>query len=356
VLTTSIRFFDHTAHNYLGAICDDLGMQLVGSFSAAMYDLLKKEEQRRLVLFGERFFDAIEQKMVFPRKSAPLSKADFTYVPDGVAASIGADGKRVLIVHDARDDSSNLARMVARVQSHFGDAAEAVNLRQIEIRGGCMGCIQCGVDNVCVYDGTDDVREVYDKLRRADVVVLAGTITDRYLSSRWKLFFDRGFFNNHVPIFVGKQVGYLVSGPLMQIPNLRQLLEGYTELQHANVAGIVTDECGNSAQLDRTLEDFARRLLRDAALGYIGPPTFLGVAGGKLFRDEIWQNLSPVFRADHRYYKRHGFYDFPRRGVKKRLWDALLTVLLKIPAFRKEFRKRIKTEMVKPLEELLERE
>lgn len=37
-------------------------------------------------------------------------------------------------------------------------------------------------------------------------------------------FFDRGFFNNHVPILVGKQVGLLVSGPLMQIANLRQLL------------------------------------------------------------------------------------------------------------------------------------
>src|SRR4030066_1579805 len=42
VLTTSIHFFDHTAHNYMRAICDDLDMRVAGSFSAEMYDLLKE--------------------------------------------------------------------------------------------------------------------------------------------------------------------------------------------------------------------------------------------------------------------------------------------------------------------------
>ncbi|MCK4527657.1 NAD(P)H-dependent oxidoreductase, partial [candidate division WOR-3 bacterium] len=42
VLTTSIHFFDHTAHNYMNAICDDLDMKYVGGFSAYMDDLLKE--------------------------------------------------------------------------------------------------------------------------------------------------------------------------------------------------------------------------------------------------------------------------------------------------------------------------
>jgi hypothetical protein len=33
----------------------------------------------------------------------------------------------------------------------------------------------------------------------------------------------------------------------------------------------------------------------------------------------------------------------------------VLTLLTKIPAFRREFRKRIKTEMIKPLEKTLEK-
>ena len=34
VLTTSIHFFDHTAHNYMHSICDDLDMKYIGSYSA----------------------------------------------------------------------------------------------------------------------------------------------------------------------------------------------------------------------------------------------------------------------------------------------------------------------------------
>ena len=39
-LSTSIHFFDHTAHNYIHGICDDLEMRFVVSFTADMHDLL----------------------------------------------------------------------------------------------------------------------------------------------------------------------------------------------------------------------------------------------------------------------------------------------------------------------------
>ena len=42
LLTTSIHFFDHTAHNYMRAICEDLDMKFVGLFSAEMFDLLRE--------------------------------------------------------------------------------------------------------------------------------------------------------------------------------------------------------------------------------------------------------------------------------------------------------------------------
>ena len=43
-LSTSVHFFDHTAHNYMHAVCDDLGMNFIGSYSAAMYDLMRGKE------------------------------------------------------------------------------------------------------------------------------------------------------------------------------------------------------------------------------------------------------------------------------------------------------------------------
>ncbi|MEI6179819.1 MAG: hypothetical protein WCP31_03625 [Chloroflexales bacterium] len=34
----------------------------------------------------------------------------------------------------------------------------------------------------------------------ADVLVYAGQMVDRYLSARWKMFFDRIFFNTRTPV------------------------------------------------------------------------------------------------------------------------------------------------------------
>ena len=123
---------------------------------------------------------------------------------------------------------------------------------------------------------------------------------------------------NHVPIFAGKQMACLVAGPLGQLATLRQILQGYIETQEANLIGIVTDECASSQELDGLLDSLAGRLIDCAAAGYVQPMTFLGVGGRKLFRDEIWAELRFVFRQDHRYYKSHGLYDFPKRSLKTR--------------------------------------
>ena len=47
-LSTSVHFFDHTAHNYMNAICDDLDMKYLGFFSAAMYDLMSEKEREEI--------------------------------------------------------------------------------------------------------------------------------------------------------------------------------------------------------------------------------------------------------------------------------------------------------------------
>jgi multimeric flavodoxin WrbA len=362
VLTTSIHFFDHTAHDYMNGICDDLGMKFVGSYSAAMDDLLKEEERDRLLLFANGFLHAIESGGVVPRRFPPVVHDSPAYAPGPSSKKVETLGKNIVLVNDAEDPGRNLAKMVERMQTCFQGNATVVNLRQIDIRGGCLGCCQCGLDNVCVYENTDEVREVYRKLMAADIVILAGSVQDRYLSSRWKTFFDRGFFMNHVPIFAGKQMACLVAGPLGQLATLRQILQGYIETQEANLIGIVTDECASSQELDGLLDSLAGRLIDCAAAGYVQPMTFLGVGSKKLFRDEIWAELRFLwaelrflFRQDHRYYKSHGLYDFPKRSLKTRIVNAAFTLLLMIPAFRREFRKRIKEEMIKPLQKVVER-
>ena len=354
LLSTSIHFFDHTAHAYVEGICEDLGMKCVRGYSAEMYDLLDERERDRLTLFAQGFFAIVDQRAAVARRHQPIRHTEYAYEPGELVTTVGTRAKTVVIVTDAVEPHGNLGKMVERLRRTFQGPVWVVNLHDIEIRGGCMGCIQCGLDNECVYKEGDDIYDVYQRLEAADVLVFAGTIEHRYLSSRWKLFFDRGFFNNHVPVFTGKQIGYVLSGPLGQLANLRQILEAYALCERANLAGIATDECRDSAELDRELDEFARQLVAQAATGYVEPPNFLAVGGGKIFRDEIWSSLRLVFKADHRYYRSHGLYNFPTRSLKTRLSDGIMSLLLTIPGYRREFRKRIKDEMVKPLAKVLE--
>jgi multimeric flavodoxin WrbA len=351
-LSTSIHFFDHTAHNYIHAICDDLGMRFVGSFSAEMQDLLKDEGQAKLVAFADGFFEAIEVNAPTPRAYAPITHRDFNYSPGPEKNPVAANGKKVVVVTDAEPHQTNLIRMVERFKAVLSDKIEVINLHDIDIKGGCLGCLKCGYDNQCAYVGKDGFIDFYNtKLKPADILVFAGTIKDRYLSSLWKTFFDRSFFNTHAPSLIGKQFGFIISGPLSQIPNLQEILEGWIQMQRSNLVGFVTDEGGD---IDGLLHDLARRLVRFADSAYIKPQTFLGVGGIKIFRDDVWGRLRIPFQADHRTYKRLGIYDFPQKDVRVRLLNALIVPLFRIPKVREEFTKNIKEGMIQPYQRVLQ--
>jgi len=354
-LTTSIHFYDHTAHNYLRAVCDDLNMKYVGSFSADMRDLMKEKGRAGLLVFADEFFEAIKNQAPMSKSYRPTTCREFEYHPGAAEVKIDVGDKRMLIVTDAEAGQTNLLRMIERFKASFAQEIPVVNLNDLDIKGGCLGCLRCGYDNHCTYEGQDDYIEFYNsQVKTADILIFAGTIQDRYLSSRWKMFFDRSFFNGHTPTLSGKQIGCIISGPLSQNYNLRQVLKGWFEIQPANVAGFVTDEYGDAADIDRLLQDLARRLVRFAAADYVRPSTFLGVAGMKLFRDEIWGRLRVVFQADYRAYKRLGLYDFAQKDVKTRVINLVVPPLLRIPGVRKEFAKRIKLGMISPYRKILE--
>ncbi len=330
-------------------------MRYVGSFSAETHDLMKKEERERLHLFAANFFDEIASNSHPPKSYLPVTWRDFEYVPGAVENKIDVGNRKVLILTDSRDPQTNLGRMIERFRASFSSEIEVVNLWDIDIKGECLGCIQCGYDNKCVYEGKDAFVDFYNtKVRTADIYIWAGTIKDRYLSSRWKLFIDRGFFNCHAPRMLGKQIGFIISGPLSQVSNLRQIMEALVEINHGNLVDFVTDEYGDSTKIDSSLQYLARRLVQFDKNNYIKPPTFLGVGGTKIFRDAVWGRLRYCFRADHMVYKKLGIYDFPQKEYGIRIKNAIMLLLLKSPKFRSEFNKRIKKGMIKPLQRVLE--
>ncbi len=116
----------------------------------------------------------------------------------------------------------------------------------------------------------------------------------------------------------------------------------------------MTDEGGDSLRLDELLGDLAGCRVDLAGQRYVQPIDFLGVGGMKIFQDEGWGRLRFVFPSDHRYYKRHGYYDFPQKDFKTRRMNFFMMLMTRIPAFKKKFLKMIEKEMVKPLKNVVE--
>ncbi|MHA1488236.1 MAG: NAD(P)H-dependent oxidoreductase [Promethearchaeota archaeon] len=243
-LSTSIHFYDHTAQNYLQAICDDLNMKYVGNFPADSWDLLFPKKRPKLLLFSENFFKHIEEGLATSKHFSPLNFREFEYNPSEIGDNknkINVNGKKVLVVSDSTDKKTNLGKMIWRFKESFSDEIEVINIHDIDIKRGCISCLKCTYDHQCIYKEKDGFFDFWEnKVIKADVLIFAGIIKDRFLSARWKMIYDRLFYMNHTPTLINKQIGHIISGPLSQIPNLKEVLQAQTEYQDSNFVDIIT--------------------------------------------------------------------------------------------------------------------
>ncbi len=353
VFSTSIHFFDHTAHNYLRGICDDLGMKFIESYSADMDDIFIDERRLCFLKWAGDFLKAIETGAPTSRSYPPVVADKFDYEPGKSGRKISAGKLKIRVLADFGDGKSNIGSMVERFSAKLKGDIKIYDLADVDMKGGCLGCLQCAFDNLCIYkDGFVDFFN--QEFRNADITIFAGAIRDRYLSSRMKMFRDRAFFNGHIPVHVDKQVGYIISGPLGQLPNLQEILQGNAEMSGGNLAGIVTDENGDSAQMDALLDNFAVRCVDYARKRYMRPKTFLGVGGHKIFRDQIWARLRFPFDADFKFYSENGLFDFPQDDTRYLEFSSQMLAMIQDPKMRNEVRKVIKTEMLKGYEKAVQ--
>jgi multimeric flavodoxin WrbA len=354
-LSTSINFYDNAAHAYIRGISEDLGMRYLGFYSANMHDLMKKQEQERLELFAQGIFQGIANGETPQRMYPPLQHRAASLPLKPALFRVPVSNKRIIVLTDAQPQHRNLQAMVERFADSLEDPVEVHNIHDLDIKGGCMGCLRCGFDNRCAYTGKDGFMDFYNSvLKQADVIVFAGTIVDRQLSWKWRQFFDRSFFNCHTPSLVGKQIAFLVSGPLSQLPELHQVYEAWMEIQRSNLVGFVSDEQIGGNGIEERVDSLAAQLIRQARNGYIRPRTFLGIAGMKVFRDDIWGGLRIVFRADHKAYKRLGVYDFPQNKIGRQILVRLGWFVTGLPGIRRRFPQMIKQQMIQPYRKILD--
>lgn len=350
VATTSSHFFDHTAHRYLNAVCDDLELRYAGGFSAEMYDLLRPQGRAQWETFTRSVLDVAGRGEPVTRTYPALAREAFDYRPAKGPRDLDLAGRRLVVLTDTREQG-NLGRMVDRFVGAFSGGVERVSLDEVHIAGGCLGSVvRCGLEHACERD--DGFVAFYrERLMTADLLLFAGTVVDRHLSHRWKEFFDRSLFHGHVPSLAGKQVGWIISGPLRQIPNLRDTLEASVELQMANLVDIVTDEDADSTQIDALLQQLARRLLHFARQGYVGPPTFLGVGGMKVCRHIVERNRF-LFQADYPFYRDNLGHDLPPHDLAATAKNALLIPLTRVPGVAGLLDRKFKQALVLPFRRL----
>ena len=67
---------------------------------------------------------------------------------------------------------------------------------------------------------------------------------------------------------------------------------------------------------------------------------FLSKGMSVILRDTVYSN-SAIFPADHKYYKKHGMYDFPQKWNKAKVLNTLLRVLMIIPPAKKNIVKNV---------------
>ena len=80
-VSTSIHFYDHSAHNYIRGIAEDMGMRYVSFYSAHMRDLFDKEKRGAFRYFFSEVVEAAGENRPMSRLYEPLSYAPSDYVP-----------------------------------------------------------------------------------------------------------------------------------------------------------------------------------------------------------------------------------------------------------------------------------
>lgn len=346
-ITTSKHFFDVTAHRYVEENCFDLGLKVVRGLSADMEDLLTPQGQEEARMFFDQMLFSCRQGILVTPPARGPSRDRRVYQPV-LAQTEKKTGKDVVIVTNCGPEDKNLRGMIADFRAALPYTSRVVNLRDFPFSGGCLGCLRCSVTGTCVHkDGFDAF--LRREIQRADGFVYAFTIADHYTHSSFKCFDDRQFCNGHRTVTRGTPAAYLISGDYRYESNLRMILEGRCEVGGNYLCGVATDEGDTTAELQALAEGLAFAMENRLAR----PANFYGVGGMKIFRDLIYV-MQGMMKADHKFYKAQGLYDFPQKKKKQVLQMKLVGGLLSLPGAQKTMLGQMNRFIIAPYQKVLE--
>ena len=344
-ISTSKHFYDVTAHRYIQDNCGDLGLRYVRGLSADMDDLTTKKGQKEALDFFRYLIWSVEQGSFEPITAiAPSTFHDPVTVPESAEEKQGD----VVIVTDCEEDNAQLKAMIARFRAVMPRKTRVVNIREYPMKGGCLGCFNCAVTGKCVYkDGFDDF--LRGEIQTAESIVYAFSVKDHSMGSRFKMYDDRNFCNGHRTVTIGMPVGYLISGNYREEYNLQTIVEARAQVGSNFLAGVATDE----EDTDGAIDALAKRLCYALENQYVPPQNFYGIGGMKIFRDLIWL-MQGMMRADHKFYKAHGQYDFPQKQWPKMVAMYAVGSLISNPRLKAKAGSAMTDGMLMPYKKVLD--
>ena len=366
-LSTSKHFYDTTAHQFIQDNCDDLGLRYITGLSADMEDLLNKKGQTEALKFFRYVCWNMKHGLYEPARYAAfpqgtdsagfgsdeLKGSQDTLVnnesPNGT--SVSGASKRIVVITDLPVDGSNstLSGMINMFRESVSCTCDVVNIHDFPFKGGCLGCFHCAADGTCIYkDGFDSY--LRNNIQSSDAIVYAYTIRDHSMGSRFKMFDDRQFCNGHRTVTMGKPVGYLVDGNLACESNLVTLMEARAQVGGNFLAGIAR----SGKDVEREVRQLASRICYAVDHAYDPPKNFYSVGGLKIFRDLIYQ-MQGMMKEDHRFYKKHGFYDFPQKRKGTIVGMYLVGAMMTNKKLRKKLGNKMTEGMLLPYKKVLDR-
>jgi len=346
-ITTSKHFYDVTAHRYIQDNCDDMGLKYIKGLSADMEDLLSKKGQQEALAFFR--YVQWSYQHGYHEPVLYLTKKEYKGVEVTIPAKeiIPKRGK-IAIVTDTTEDSP-LYHMIQRFRYQTTFETVIVNLKEFPFAGGCLGCFHCASTGKCIYkDGFDTY--LRNNIQTADATVYAFSVKDHGMGYRFKLYDDRQFCNGHRTVTMGKPVGYLIDGDLDEEPNLRMVIEARADTGGNYLAGIATNKNDPDQEIDR----LADTLLYAVEKNYQQPQMFYGVGGLKIFRDLIYE-MQGMMKEDHRFYKEHGFYDFPQKKKGKILGMYLVGEMMTNQKLSKKIGSKMTEGMLMPYQQVIKK-
>ena len=344
-LSTSKHFYDTTAHRYIQDNVQEMGMRYIRGLSADMEDLTTEKGRLEADNFWKHLLWSAEKGYFEPDYPiAPATAPVSVSLPEDETNKKGGD---VVIIADLKPEDAQLAGMIARFRARLPYATRVVNLREYPFNGGCLGCFSCAVTGKCVHkDGFDDF--LRQKIQTADAMIYAFPIRDHSMGALFKTYDDRQFCNGHRTVTIGMPVGYIISGNLSKEENLRTIMEGRAQVGSNIYTGAATDEFAPDQEIDRLCANLAYALENKNT----GPQNFYGVGGMKIFRDLIWQ-MQGFMRADHKFFKSHGQYDFPQKQWGKMLAMYLVGAMIASPKIKAKMGSKMTEGMLMPYKKVL---